>query len=330
MNILHIIIKMTNSLSSTSTALRRFDLNLLVVFDVLMQERSITQSATRLNMSQPAVSHALSRLRQHLDDPLLVRAGGRMQASPRALALHEELRGSLSHIEQTLSPRPNFSPSTSKRSFTIATIDYVESLFLPPLLNRLQQHAPGITLQLHHLPYQLPQEEIESGAIEMAIGLAEETLAKRFRTRPLLEDDYLCAMSKRHPLAGRKLTLRGFAAHEHLLVAPEEKRRQMAEALFPGAEEPPKIIANIPHFLVALSALKESNCLLCGPRLLLRKFERTFDLHLAEIPLNIPPFQVSMVWHRLSEADPGLAWLRQQLKEIALDQALNAPTLAPG
>jgi DNA-binding transcriptional LysR family regulator len=296
--------------------LRRIDLNLLLVFDVLMQERNITRSAIKLNMSQPAVSHALSRLRQHLDDPLLVRVGDTMQPSARALEIQTELHHALTQIEQTLSPRPHFEPSSSEREFTISTTDYVEAILLPPLLARLQKLAPGITLHIRQLPAQLPLDELENGLIDMVIGRAED-VPKRFRMKQLLVDDYLCAMANNHELVGQNLTLARFAKQEHLLVAPEAKRKQVAKLLYPNNQKQPKIIASLPHFLAALSSLKGSNFILTGPTRLLKKFEKPLDLYLTVPPFAVPPFQVSMVWHQLKAADQGMEWLRGQLEEIA-------------
>lgn len=220
-------------------------------------------------------------------------------------------------IETTLSPRPHFDPRSSEREFSIATTDYVEALLLPPLLTRLQQEAPGIRLRIRHLPAHLPLDEIESGAFDLAIGLAED-VPKRFRRQQLLEDDYLCAMSANHELAGKALTRSQYVRSLHLLVAPETRRKKLARTLYPGGQRQPEIIANLPHFLAAIHAVRESDLLLTAPRRLLQKFEEPFGLHLAELPFTLPPFQVSAVWHQIRSADQGLAWLRKLLAEVAL------------
>ncbi|MCB1615153.1 MAG: LysR family transcriptional regulator [Pseudomonadales bacterium] len=305
-------------------SLRRFDLNLLPVFDVLIEERNITRSAQRLAMSQPAVSHALSRLRQQLNDPLLVRSGDGMQPSPRALQIHQELQTSLNSIERTLSPQPHFEAINTERQFSIATTDYVEALILPPLLTRLQKDAPGIRLQIRHLASHLPLDDIENGSIDLAIGRAEN-IPKRFRTLRLLEDDYLCAMSAHHELAGEKMTMARFSRQEHLLVAPEAKRKELAKDLFPGQSVKPKIIANLPHFLAALHAASASAFIVTGPARLLRKFQKPFNLALSKPPFELEPFQIFLVWHQLKATDQGLTWLRQQLEHISQQQADSRP-----
>lgn len=297
-------------------SLRRFDLNLLPVFDVLIEERNITRTARRLSMSQPAVSHALARLRQQLNDPLLIRSGDGMQASDRALQIHAALHNSLSQLEKTLAPQPHFAPKESERQFSIATTDYVEALLLPPLLTQLEKQAPGIRLQIRHLASHLPLDDIEAGTLDLAIGRVDN-IPKRFRTQLLLEDDYLCAMSSTHPLAGEKLTMSRFSKQAHLLVAPEAKRREVARDLFPGQSLKPKIIANLPHFLAAIHAAAESDFLVTGPARLLRKFQQPFNLYLTTPPFELEPFQIFLVWHQLRSADQGLEWLRQQIESIS-------------
>jgi DNA-binding transcriptional LysR family regulator len=300
-------------------SLRRFDLNLLPVFDALMEERSITRSAKKLSMSQPAVSHALSRLRQQLDDPLLVRSGDGMQPSPRAQQIHQQLHEALQQIERALAPQPRFDPAHSKREFSITTNDYVEALLLPHLLTRLQQQAPDIRLLIRHLATHQPLDDIESGLVDLAIGLSEN-IPKRFRSQILMEDDYLCAVSNKHELVGKKLTLKNYSEVEHVLVAPASKRKALARELFPGQHKQPKIVANLPHFLAALHAASESNFIITGPARLLEKFQQPFNLHLMKAPFDLEPFQVQAVWHQFKEADLGLQWLRKQLEEIASTQ----------
>lgn len=296
--------------------LRRFDLNLLVIFDVLMQERNITRSAAKLHMSQPAVSHALGRLRKQVDDPLLVRCGDTMEASPRALELYEELHNALGQIENSLTPRKAFDPATSDREFYVATTDYVEALLLPPLLRRIQEEAPGIRLHIRHLASHIPFEDIEKGNLDLAIGM-DGVVPKRFRSRLLMADGYRCAMTASHPLAGKSVSAAEYANHEHLVVAPESKRKEVGQMLYPKGKKAPKIVANIPHFLAALDSIRDTTLLLTGPRKLLEKFEKPFGLYLSDVPFKLPPFEISAVWHNVKSADQGLNWLKQTLADVA-------------
>lgn len=297
-------------------SLRRIDLNLLTVFDVLIEEQNVTRSADRLAMSQPAVSHALGRLRRQLDDPILIKSAGGMKASPRALQIHAELHDALKQIEKAVSPQPSFDPSRSKRKFDIATTDYVESLLLPRLLSHIQDQAPGIELNIHHLAASLPLDEIEKGKIDIATVWSTKT-PKRFRSKRLLQDNYLCAVASDHPIVGQKLTMDTYLTLDQLVVAPARTRDEVSKSLFAGTEKRPRVIANMPHFLAALHAASESGAVVTGPALLLNKFQDVFNLHLMKLPFELTPTKIDLVWHDFKSSDPGLAWLRAQLENIA-------------
>jgi len=295
--------------------IRQFDLNLLTVFDVLIEERSVTRSAQKLAMSQPAVSHALGRLRKQLDDPILVKSGNSMEASPRALQIHRELRGTLQQIDRAIRPKPRFEPGNSKRAFTIASTDYVESLILPPLLSRIQEKAPGVELNIHHLATSLPLEEIENGNIDLAISLSVNT-PRRFINQFLLDDGHLCAVASNHPVVNEELTMEKYLSLDHLLIAPAKSRDRFTNHLFSGMDKSPKVIANIPHFLAALHATSESSVIITGPALLLRKFQKTFDLHLIEPPFDLAPTRIDLIWHEFKGTDPGINWLRGEIEGV--------------
>ncbi len=297
-------------------SLRRIDLNLLTVFDVLIEEQNVTRSADRLAMSQPAVSHALGRLRRQLDDPILIKSAGGMKASPRALQIHAELHDALKQIEKAISPQPSFDPGRSKRKFDIATTDYVESLLLPRLLSHIEEHAPGIELNIHHLASTLPLDAIEKGKIDIATSWSAST-PKRFRSKRLLQDGFLCAVARDHPVTRQELTMEKYLTLDQLVVAPARARDEVSKTLFAGTERRPRVIANMPHFLAALHAASESGVVVTGPALLLNKFQHAFNLHLIKPPFELEPTRIDLVWHEFKHTDPGLAWLRALLEDIA-------------
>ena len=147
-----------------------FDLNLLRVLDALLRERNVSRAAERLSLSQPAVSNALNRLRELLDDPLLVRAGRAMQPTPRALALEAPIRHALQQIEHSLIAGEAFDPARSQQRFRIAVTDYVELVCMPALMRRLAEHAPGIQLAIQHLTPTLPVEALDNGEVDLVLG----------------------------------------------------------------------------------------------------------------------------------------------------------------
>ena len=295
--------------------LRRIDLNLLVVFDSLVQERSITRAAEKLAMSQPAVSHALSRLRSQLDDPLLVRSGNTMQLSPRALELHETLHINLLSIDRALEKNPRFDPFTSQSEFTIATTDYVETLLLPKILKILNQKAPGIRLHTRNLASDLPFDDIDNGVVDLVLCRAGKH-PKYLRSKPLVEDRFLCAMAKSNPLSRKKLTFRRYLNADHLLVSPESNRKAIVDKVLSQQGEKRRIIATVPHFLVALPAVAETNLIVTAPARLLETIGHQQGLHTTKVPVELTLFTISMLWHQRNEGDMGLAWLRQTIIEI--------------
>ena len=298
-------------------SLRQFDLNLLTVFDVLLEEQNVTRSAERLAMSQPAVSHALSRLRKQLDDPILIKSGDKMKVSPRAHKIHAETHEALRRIEQAISPQSSFDPVTSRRQFNIASTDHVEPLILPRLLSHIEEHAPDIELNIHHLADNLPLEDLEKGDIDIAIARSVRT-PKRFESQFLLEEGYLCAVAGDHPLAATDLTMETYMDLDHIVVAPAKYRNQTNKKLFEGLGRTPRVVANMQHFLSALHATSESKVIITGPALLLKKFHTAFNLRLLAPPFNLPPTRIDLVWHQFKTNDPGVDWLRKQLGDIAI------------
>ena len=298
-------------------ALRQFDLNLLTIFDVLIEEQSVTRSAERLAMSQPAVSHALARLRQQLDDPILIKSGDRMKVSQRALEIHTQTRSALTQIEQAISPQPSFDAATSRRVFNIASTDHMESLILPRLLTHIEENAPGVELNIHHLAETLPLEALEKGEIDVAIARTVR-LPKRFEHRLLLEDGYLCAVAKDHPI-GNSLSMDSYMNLTHLVVAPAKYRSQTTKQVFEGLGKTPRVVANMQHFLAALHATSESRTVITGPALLLKTFYRRFNLRLIDPPFDLQPTRLDLVWHQFNSAEPGVKWLRELLVSIAAE-----------
>lgn len=296
-------------------SLRRIDLNLLVVFDSLIQERSITKTADKLAMSQPAVSHALSRLRSQLEDPLLVRSGNTMQASPRAIELHELLHPSLLAIEHALEKRPAFDPSESQSEFTVATTDYVETLLLPKILKILNKQAPGIRLHTRNLASSRPFDEIEDGVVDLVLCRAGKH-PKSLRSKPLLQDHFLSAMAKSNPLASKRLTIKRYLNADHLLVSPESNRKAIVDKVLAQQGKKRKIAAIVPHFLVAPPAIAETNLIVTAPARVLETIGQQQGLHITATPIALAPFTISMLWHQRNDGDKGLMWLRQTILNV--------------
>lgn len=188
-----------------------FDLNLLRVFDALMREQNVSRAAERLALSQPAVSNALNRLRELLDDPLLVRVGRSMQPTPRAQALETPIRAALQQLEQSLSAGDVFDPASSRQHFSIAVTDYVELICMPRLLEQLSQQAPGMRIDIRHLSPSLPAEALDKGELDLVLGRFEDIPA-RFARQHWMSETLQLALRRDHPLGNQPMDLRPFCS----------------------------------------------------------------------------------------------------------------------
>src|SRR5690606_13705732 len=150
--------------------LHQLDLNLLLAFDALMTQRNVTRAAEQCFISQPAMSHALNRLRQFFEDPLLVRSATGMVPTARAEALHRAVRQALGLLEQELGREERFDPATSGRRFVLSTTDYVECVLVPPLIRRLKTQAPGVRIEIEILRDRLPEGALANGEVDLVLG----------------------------------------------------------------------------------------------------------------------------------------------------------------
>ena len=171
--------------------IRTFDLNLLKAFDALLEECSVSRAAARVHLSQPAMSNALARLRDAIDDPVLVRTPHGMEPTARALALKGPVRQALLQIETALSAQPEFSPGSAKRTFVVAATDYMEFLVLPRLMHLLEEHAPGIDIRVRSLQLNAPEEPLDSGDVDLAFGFFAD-VPKRLNRRHLFTETMTC------------------------------------------------------------------------------------------------------------------------------------------
>ena len=203
-----------------------FDLNLLVAFDALMQERSVTRAAKRVGLTQPAMSNALCRLRALLDDVLLVRSGSEMVPTERALELAGPVRESLEKLSGVLLPN-NFDPRKARREFHVATADLIEVAFLPVLLQRLATEAPLVDIRIYSLAGGLPSDELAAGKYDLAIGSFGD-LPSEISHAALIRERFVCMVRKGHPRVGRRLSLsgsRGRASRAPSRVAPSHEEQ---------------------------------------------------------------------------------------------------------
>jgi DNA-binding transcriptional LysR family regulator len=272
--------------------LRRIDLNLLVILDALLSEQHVTRAAQRLHLSQPAVSHALARLRDLLGDPLLVRAGATLVPTPRAMELIAPLAEALAQVQSLLAPNA-FDPATAKRTFRLAMSDYGAAIVLPGLIRTLRREAPGIDLQISHASREGMLDAVLNGDIDLAAGVFPE-LPNELRSTPLFEEHYACLVDRNSLPANGVLDLPTYLARPHVLL-------EMRGSGTPEIERAPEFISGTDLILtVASRGLREID-------------ERS--LVVVAPPFHIPSFTFVLVWHTRRGGDQALNWLNGRIGE---------------
>ncbi|WP_213908481.1 LysR family transcriptional regulator [Stutzerimonas nitrititolerans] len=292
-----------------------FDLNLLRVLDALLRERNVSRAAQRLSLSQPAVSNALNRLRELLDDPLLVRVGRAMQPTPRALSLEAPIRDALQQIEHTLNAGDFFDPATSRQRFAIAVTDYVELICMPPLMAHLARVAPGIQLAIEHLSPTLPIEVLDNGELDLALGRFLD-VPTRFHRRRWASETLQVALRKNHPLVGEGLDLDDFLRLRHLWVHGGQTRGMVDQWLEEQGLSR-EVVYTTPNYLQAAHIVASSDLAAVLPTQLARHFARLLPLQLFDLPFDLGTFQLDIVSVAQREKDAALQWLIEQMVAVA-------------
>jgi DNA-binding transcriptional LysR family regulator len=311
-----------------TTTFSSFDLNLLRVFDAIMEERSVLRASQKVYLSQSAVSHSLGRLRELLDDELFVRTTTGMQPTARAIAMAPLVRDALRSLESAIDS-PKFEPATSSKRFTIAANDFITMVIAPHLLRILKAEAPSIDLAIKPVTRIDLAEQLDLGRIELALGTFTG-LPDRFRSQSLFEyDDVLIASEalKLGPLTLETLTqvpivvvsfggdqegaVDGYLSERGLSRRSEMYDRTAFEAAFAGADEPPRIAVTLPHFLAMPAFLEGATHAAIVPRPLSRSFARLFPLAMHELPYPTTRVTVAALWHERHQGDVSQNWLHE-------------------
>jgi DNA-binding transcriptional LysR family regulator len=293
--------------------LRRFDLNLLVVFEVLMTERSVSRAAERLGRTQSAVSHSLSRLRSQLGDPLLIKGGVRMQPTAVALDLIEQTRPMLRGFQRVLSPRHVFDPASSRRVFRVAAPDFMLTVFAH-LLSRLRSEAPGVSAE-----WTAPREptllDVAEGQIDVAIVPAELRLPEGVASESLGALGWRCYGRKKHPAFAR-WNRQTWTRWPHLVVRIGDSLTSPVNVAASAAGLDRTIAGWVPHFSAIAPVLANSDLLATLPVIAMVETMHAFDLESREVPFPIAPLPHVMVWSTTRSRDPAMNWLRDRLRPI--------------
>lgn len=298
--------------------LRDVDLNLLVVFQQLYKERRVAAVADKLGLTQPAVSNALSRLRKMLGDELFLRTGRGMEPTSYATYLAEPIADALAMIRDTLERQLEFDPAASVRRFTIAMTDLGEIHFLPKLMSRLAEVAPGVTVSTVRNTSVNLSEELESGRVDIAIGLLPQ-LKGGFFQRLLFRQRYVCIMRKGHPLDKEGMTLEDFEGAQHVVVVAGGTGHAIADDILQRRGVKRNVRLSVPHFIALGHILATTDLIATVPERYVRESMAPFGLIYLAHPVPIPEFDVNLFWHAKFHKEPGNQWLRNLIGELAID-----------
>lgn len=292
-----------------------FDLNLLVVFDAVLAEGSISRAANRLKLSQPAASNALARMRQATGDRLFVRLANAMVPTPYAQTIADPIRQALASIRVSLGASREFDPATAQRSFAIYLTDLGEAYFLPRLLERLHRTAPGVRIRTLPMPSELALDALRNGEVDLAIGNLPDLGAGFFMQR-LFRDRYVCVVRKGHPVIGERITARQFAAASHAIVTPGGWGHGIIERALVEHGLEQRITLRMQNFLVLASIVATTDMLAIVPQSVGSQLSQHNDVKLLPLPITIKPFDVKQCWQERFHDDKGNRWLRQQFAEL--------------
>ncbi len=298
--------------------MRPQELNLLVIFDAIMTERSITRAADRLALTQPAVSNAVSRMRVIWKDELFVKDGRNIQPTSYAQNLWGQVREPLQRVSEAVDDQA-FDPATAKRTFRVTLADTAVDIAWGPMRRLIEQDAPGINI--HAMPYTIinANEVLEGDKVDLVIGVSDTNpaIVSEFLFNPM----YVCVMRKEHPLSRGRLTMKKFAAAEHLLVSLSGDTVGFSDQVLAQQGLSRRIACTVNHFNAVAPLVKETNLIAvvpCGP---VECAIARHELHVTKPPFEMPPAPVSMFWHRRQDQDNGLIWFRQIIKELFVTEA---------
>lgn len=296
-------------------ALSQVDLNLLVVFQALMQEGSVTRAGYKLNLSQSAVSAALGRLRRLFDDPLFERTRGGMTPTAKALSLSVSLGPSMSNIANVIFEDAEFEPWQSSRTFHLAMSDDIEALFGPWIARQKLDHNWGVNFSIHQTNSQLWRSTLDNPIIDIVLATTPAQLAVDVQTEPLFSGDYRCLYNADLLHLSDPLTEREYIETRHVRVSYDSQRGWVDDVLAVMGHKR-NTLCTTSHFLGLVPILKELPVIATIPEPVAVRIGQLLEVRVSTVPIKMPRFTISAIWK--TEAD-GLIennWVRQILKNF--------------
>jgi LysR family transcriptional regulator, nod-box dependent transcriptional activator len=304
-----------------ASKLGHFNYDLLPALGALLTERSVTKAAEQLCISQPAMSGALQRLRDHFDDPLLVRVGREMELTPRAQALTGPVRELLLRTRLLLETGPEFDPANSQRRFVIALSDYAATNLLPAVSARLMREAPGVTLAAEPLLSPV-YEHLDAGDLDLVVTAEDPRLdhnatTSHFLRQTLFTDRFVCVVAVENSRVGEVLSLAEYKALPHAVVRFGRGMNTIEADALQRLGMHVRVAMTTSSFTNLLFLIPGTDLICVVQERLARRFQPILPIRVLDPPLAIPDLMETLVWHPRADSDPGHAWLRELIRDEA-------------
>jgi len=299
------------------------DLDKLTALQALLHHENVSAAARALGVAQPSLSHTLAAMRRVFADPLLVRSGNRMVPTAKGLALRDRIAIAITAL-RSLGAEERFEPEEATHRWKIACTDYIAGLIMPPLLQRLRTRAPGIALELQNWGTR-HADVLATDALDLGIGTEARRVAGLYQ-RTLFEESFVCVADARNRKASRRLTPEGFAALPHVQLTVKGVGTGAVDRALGGLGLSRRVVLSLPHFWLAPNFIADTDLVLTVPRRLACLLAPRYPgLKTIPVPLDLPSFAVTLLWHERLHHEPAHRWIREQIVDVTRELQADTP-----
>lgn len=300
---------------------RNTDLNLLVAFDAIMTERSVTRAGERIGLAQPSMSNALTRLRALFDDELFVRTPNGMTPTPIALDAAEHVRSAILAAEEAINVKSSFDPQSYEGQIVLLTNDLIEMTVVPSLVRALERSAPGIHLKTRGLRREDFEEDLDAGLADLAI-CAARNVPKRFNYQVLCDGPFAGIARFDHPILQGPVTLEAFLAVKHALLSHKSDGKGIVDAVLASKDLTRHVAVSVSNFATLPPLVVETNLIAVLPRRLAAKADQELPVRMFELPFEVPTVESKLIWGRGADRSPMSAWFRDLVVRSVIEDAV--------
>ncbi|MEM6712235.1 MAG: LysR family transcriptional regulator [Pseudomonadota bacterium] len=297
--------------------IRNIDLNLLVAFDALMSERSVTQAGKRIGLAQPSMSNVLTRLRALFDDELFVRTPNGMMPTPTAMDAAEHVRAAMLAAEEAINVGRRFDPQNYNGEIVLLTQDLVELTIVPSLVRALQRRAPGIRLKTRAMLGGDFAEDLDADRAELAICVARN-VPKRFHYQVLYDETFAGIARFDHPIVQEPVTIDSFLAEKHAGLSPHSGGKGIIDIILEEQGLSRDVAVTVSSFAALPPLVIETNVIAVLPRRLAEKADKELPVRIFDLPFDVPTVQSKLIWGKGADRSPMSSWFRSLVANIVV------------